>query len=98
MSFNVPEGPPQLTHLCDMHVDIGPPEVIGQVSEGLRMNFYVTGGWMRGPRLTGKVLPVGGDWITIRNDGVGLTPPGGAGPGQPATSPNAASAHAHAGP
>lgn len=71
MEFNVPEGPPELTHLCDMHVELSPPEVIGPVPEGLRMHLYVTGGWVRGPKLTGTVLPVGGDWLTIRSDGIG---------------------------
>lgn len=36
------------------------------------MNFYVTGGEITGNRLNGKVLPVGGDWLTIRRDGVGI--------------------------
>lgn len=71
MAFHVPEGPPQLTHLCDVHVDLGPPEIIGPVPEGFRMNVYVTGGWFRGPKLTGTLLPVGGDWLLLRNDGIG---------------------------
>lgn len=47
-----------------------PPEVIGQVPEGLRVNFYVTGGEVTGPRLRGKVRPVGADWMTVGTDGV----------------------------
>lgn len=49
-----------------------PPEVIGPVAEGLRANFYFAGGQVSGPRLTATVRPVGGDWITIRTDGVGI--------------------------
>jgi hypothetical protein len=49
-----------------------PPEVIGPISEGLRVNFYVTGGKVEGSKVNGKVLPVGGDWLTIRTDGVGI--------------------------
>lgn len=49
-----------------------PPEVIGSLPEGIRVNFYVTGGQVEGPEVNGKVLPVGGDWVTIRKDGVGI--------------------------
>jgi hypothetical protein len=49
-----------------------PPEVIGPVPEAIRVNFYVTGGRVEGPKLNGKILPVGGDWLTIRTDGVGI--------------------------
>ncbi|HYP07839.1 MAG TPA: DUF3237 domain-containing protein [Bryobacteraceae bacterium] len=47
------------------------PELIGEVPEGIRINFYSAGGMVSG-RVTGKVLPVGGDWMTIRRDGVGV--------------------------
>jgi hypothetical protein len=49
-----------------------PPEVIGPTPEGLRLNVYITGGEVTGPRLKGKLLPVGADWLTIREDGVGV--------------------------
>lgn len=49
-----------------------PPEVIGPTPEGLRLNVYVTGGDVSGPRIQGKVRPVGADWLTIRDDGVGI--------------------------
>jgi hypothetical protein len=48
----------------------GPPEVIGPVPEGIRVNFVLTGGEVTGPRVRGKVRPVGGDWMTVRKDGV----------------------------
>ena len=48
------------------------PEIIGQVPEGLRIHFYLTGGTFEGPGLRGKVRPVGGDWVTIRRDGVAV--------------------------
>lgn len=47
-------------------------EVIGPVAEGLRVNAYVTGGELLGPKLKGKIRPVGADWLTIRTDGVGI--------------------------
>ncbi|MBI3301893.1 MAG: DUF3237 domain-containing protein [Deltaproteobacteria bacterium] len=49
-----------------------PSEVIGPVPEGIRANFYTTGGEVNGPRVRGKIRPVGGDWLTIRTDGVGI--------------------------
>lgn len=49
-----------------------PPEIIGETPEGIRVNFYVTGGEVTGDRLNGTVLPVGGDWLTLRRDGVGI--------------------------
>ena len=47
-------------------------EVIGPTPNGFRMNVYVTGGEMSGPKVQGKVRPVGADWLTIREDGVAI--------------------------
>ena len=49
-----------------------PSELIGPTPEGLRANFYVAGGAFDGPRLRGKLRPVGGDWFLVRRDGVGV--------------------------
>jgi len=49
-----------------------PPEAIGPTPEGLRVNFFITGGEVRGPRLQGTLRPVGGAWLTVRPDGVGI--------------------------
>ncbi|MCP5123506.1 MAG: DUF3237 domain-containing protein [Pseudomonadales bacterium] len=63
----------ELEHICSVKVTLqNPPEVIGPTPDGLRLNIYITGGEVRGPRLNGKVLPVGADWLTIRSDGVGV--------------------------
>jgi len=48
------------------------PEAIGAVPEGIRVNFYNAGGTVNGPRVRGKVRPVGGDWLTVRADGMGV--------------------------
>ena len=62
-----------MEHICAMRGSLrNPPEIIGETPEGLRVNFYVTGGEVNGPRLKGEVLPVGGDWMTIRKDGVAI--------------------------
>lgn len=49
-----------------------PPEVIGPTPDGLRINFFVTGGQVEGPRLRGKFAPGGGDWMILREDGIAL--------------------------
>lgn len=57
--------------LCDIEAELSLPEMIGSVPEGVRINFYITGGTFEGPDLRGKVRPVGADWFLIRPDGVG---------------------------
>ena len=46
--------------------------MIGETPVGLRMNTYIAGGEVWGPRVRGRVLPVGADWLTIRPDGIGM--------------------------
>jgi hypothetical protein len=62
----------KLEHLCSYTARLAPPEIIGPVPEGIRINMYVTGGEVTGPRIRGTVRAVGGDWFTIRPDGVGI--------------------------
>ena len=52
---------------------IAPPEIIGPVPEGLRINMYTQSGKVTGDKIQGILRPVGGDWVTIRSDGVGIT-------------------------
>ena len=47
-------------------------EIIGPAPSDIRVNYYVTGGEVRGPKLQGKLRPVGGDWLTVRSDGVAV--------------------------
>jgi Protein of unknown function (DUF3237) len=46
--------------------------MIGPTPEGLRVNVYVTTGEVVGPKLRGRFRPVGGDWLLIRPDGIGV--------------------------
>ena len=46
-----------------------PPEAFGEMPEGIRVTFYSTGGEITGPKLRGRLRPVGGDWMTVRRDG-----------------------------
>jgi hypothetical protein len=61
-----------LEHIMSYKALLGPPEIIGPTPDGLRMNVYVTGGEVSGPNIQGKILPVGGDWFTLRPDGMGV--------------------------
>ena len=59
-----------LDYLMSYNATLDPPEIVGPTPDGLRMNYYVTGGEVSGPKIQGKILPVGGDWLTIRPDGM----------------------------
>ena len=62
----------QLEHICTYWATLSAPEIIGPLAEGLRINVYVTGGEITGPKLRGRLRTVGGDWLCLRPDGVGL--------------------------
>ncbi len=63
---------PKLEYVMSYNATLAPPEVIGPIPEGIRVNFYVTDGLFAGPKIRGKIRPVGGDWLTIRKDGIGI--------------------------
>lgn len=63
--------PYQMEHLFSYSAQLAPPEIIGPVAEGLRVNFYIAGGELRGPGAYGVLRPVGADWLTVGSDGVG---------------------------
>lgn len=46
-------------------------EIVGVVGEGFRINVHTEGGEVRGPALNGT-CGVGGDWFTLRRDGIGV--------------------------
>ncbi len=46
---------------------------VGETPDGLRLKFLLrAGGYVEGPALSGEILPLGGDWMRIRPDGVGI--------------------------
>jgi len=61
-----------LEHIFSYTATLAPPEVVGPVPEGIRANFHVTGGDVKGPKVYGKLRPVGADWLLLRTDGVGI--------------------------
>ena len=58
--------------LFDISFELEAPIVIAGSPEGDRMIFYVKNGKFTGPRISGEVLPGGGDWLLVRPDGVGM--------------------------
>jgi hypothetical protein len=56
--------------LMTVRIVAGPLQKFGAVPQGVRTFVPVTGGDFEGPRLRGKVLPGGGDWLLLRSDGV----------------------------
>jgi Protein of unknown function (DUF3237) len=63
-----------LDYLYTARVPLKSPEVIGVTPEGIMVDWYwyPAEGMVKGPKLNGKVRRIGGDWMTIRRDGIGL--------------------------
>ena len=60
---------PQLSHVCDLEVDVGPIRDLGAMPHGRRRLVVILGGVVSGPRLAGDILPGGADWQYVRDDG-----------------------------
>ena len=58
-----------LIHEFTCHVACGPAHDVGTGPYGLRQYFEMTGGRIEGPRLAGKLLGSGGDWMLVGPDG-----------------------------
>ena len=56
--------------LMTVRIAGAPSQKLGAVPHGIRSIIPVTGGDFEGPRLRGKVLSGGGDWLLLRDDGV----------------------------
>jgi hypothetical protein len=61
--------PPALTHTADVTIQVGQPIAVGETPEGLRRVVPILGGQIKGPRLSGIILPAGADYQLIRPDG-----------------------------
>jgi hypothetical protein len=62
----------EMSYVGSYRATLTPPEIIGALPSDIRLNFYVTEGEAWGRHLDGIVRPVGGDWLTLRADGVGV--------------------------
>jgi hypothetical protein len=60
----------KLEYLMTYHAELEPPVEVGAVPSGVRRIVDVKGGAFEGPRLKGRILPGGGDWLLVGNDGV----------------------------
>ncbi len=66
-----PSAPaPKLTWAFSVRADVAAPTEMGEVEGGRRRFIAIRGGEVRGPRLSGEVIPGGGDWQTIRPGGL----------------------------
>ena len=62
---------PELEFAFEARVAVAPAEAVNSATSGDRLTFYpITGGTVDGPRLSGTVVPGGGDWAVERTDGV----------------------------
>jgi hypothetical protein len=56
--------------LMTLKLAVSGMQAVGETPLGNRRIGLVAGGTFEGPKLRGKVLPGGADWIIVRNDGV----------------------------
>lgn len=72
---NVKRFPYDLTFLARVNVPLERhPYAVGMTPDGLRIVFPLgEGGTVRGPSFNGKIDHVGGDWMRVRDDGIGVT-------------------------
>lgn len=61
----------KLDYLMTYRADLKPPVGVGLGPLGARQIYDVTGGTFEGPKLRGKILPSGADWLQVGSDGVG---------------------------
>ena len=61
--------PPGLVFAFELHAQVAPPLVVGDVAAGTRRIVQITGGTFEGPGFKGRVLPGGADWQIIHADG-----------------------------
>ena len=61
----------KLVHLMQLKATVDAPIEIGPMPIGTRRVFNATGGRFEGERLTGEVLPGGGEWFLDAGEGFG---------------------------
>ncbi len=61
----------KLEPLMEYHADLEEGVAVGNAPQGQRLIVDVTGGSFQGPRLRGRILPSGGDWLLVGPDGFG---------------------------
>jgi len=61
----------RLEPLMTYYADLLAPRTVGAGPYGNRMIFEVSAGAFEGPRLRGRLLTGGGDWLLLDNEGIG---------------------------
>ena len=61
---------PELRHVCDIDVDVGPIRDLGPTPHGRRRIIAILGGTVSGSRLEADIVPGGADWQYVRDDGI----------------------------
>jgi len=56
--------------LMTVRISAATRQTFGPVPHGIRTFVPVSGGNFEGPRLRGRIVPGGGDWLLLRSDGV----------------------------
>ena len=64
--------PLRLEFLCRLTGTTAPPIEVGSTPSGIRRVFPIKDGTIEGPKLRGKVLPGGADYMLVRSDGAVL--------------------------
>ena len=65
---------PTFEFVLQSRVLVGPVmSIVNLGGMGTRLMLPIIGGDFEGPRLRGRIVPGGGDWPLVRNDGVGMT-------------------------
>lgn len=57
--------------LCTLEAELGPNRTVGSTPFGIRVIADITGGRVTGPRMSGRLLASGADWLVIGSDGSG---------------------------
>ncbi len=61
--------PPELRFAFEIEVEVSSPLDLGVTQAGHRRIVPIAGGLVSGPKLRGRVLPLGADWQILRPDG-----------------------------
>lgn len=72
VAASLPDDPIQTSLVLELHVKLGPTEVLGAAYDGARTVFPIVGGTFSGPGLKGTVVSGGADFFVERPDGTGI--------------------------
>ena len=61
---------PQFEFVCEINVNVGEAQEIGDTGTGIRKIIPLLGGTFKGPKMEGVILPGGADWQLIKKNNV----------------------------